>query len=288
MRIIILGINGLIGSGLFDNLNYKKNIYIFGTFRDKEKLIRNKKLKNSENIFRFNLKKNNFENLEIMIRKIKPDVIINCIGITKHLINNYSKNKIYFVNSKFPFLLKKLSDKINSRLIQISTDCVFSGKKGNYSENDKPDATDIYGYSKILGEINDKNHLTIRTSTIGFEKKTKHGLLEWFLSQKKECFGFANAFFSGVTLFELSNIIYRYILFDHKVNGICHISSNKISKYELLILFSKYFSKKIKIKKNTDFKIDRSLSNRKFIRISKYKIKSWESMIKKLSKIHNE
>ena len=123
---------------------------------------------------------------------IKPNIIINCIGITKHLDYKYFEKR-YDINSHFPLKLKDLCNNINARLIQISTDCVFIGDKGNYSEKDKPDANDIYGKSKALGEINDNKHLTIRTSTIGFENLTKFDYLNGFISRKKE--GFTNAFF---------------------------------------------------------------------------------------------
>lgn len=282
MKIIILGVNGLIGNGLYRNLKNKKNIDLYVSYRDKKKFELFFSNYNLEKSIHLEYNKN-FDTYSKAISLIKPDIIINCIGITKHLSNKYLESEIFDINSNFPIKLKNLSDTINSRLIQISTDCVFLGDRGKYSEQDKPDANDVYGKSKVLGEINDNKHLTIRTSTIGFENSTKFGLLEWFLSQEKACNGFKNAFFSGLTIYELSEIFYNYIFFNSKINGLFHISSEKISKYELLNLFAKYFNKDIKIIPNFDFKIDRTLDNTKFINEFNYKTKNWSQMVKLLS-----
>ena len=281
MKIIILGVNGLIGNGLFQYLKNKSNLDLFISFRNKKNFDSFFKNKQKYKSFLFNYE-NNIDILSSHISIIKPDIIINCIGITKHLAKLYSEKEIYKINSNFPYILKNFCNENNIRLIQVSTDCVFRGNKGNYDENYKPDADDIYGKSKALGEINDLKHLTIRTSTIGYENKTKHGLLEWFLNQNEKCRGYKNAYFSGLTVLELSNILYEYVIFDHSISGIYHISSSKISKYDLLVLLAKHFSKNIQIIPEYSFVIDRTLENTKFINKTNYKIKSWNQMINQI------
>ena len=284
MRILILGISGLIGSGIFFNLSNKNNLDIFGT---KRKSSNNFYLSNN-NIFNFEINENIVSSeIEGLIKMISPDYVINCIGITKHIISSYDKKNVYLVNSEFPQILKKICTTHKSKLIQISTDCVFQGSRGNYNESDDPDATDLYATSKIQGEFNDANHLTIRTSTVGYELETKYGILEWFLEQTRSCNGYTNAFFSGISTLELSEIIYNYVIRSNLLNGLIHISSKKVSKYDLLNILKTNFKKEIDILKYHDFFIDRSLNNSKFKTLTNYREKSWLEMLREIKKIED-
>ena len=184
------------------------------------------------------------------------------------------------INSLLPHKLLSAAEKYNIRLIHISTDCVFSGTKGNYSETDNPDPSDIYGISKLLGEFSCSKNLVIRTSIIGPELNTKRGLLEWFLSQKDECKGFEKAIFSGLTTLELSKVIGKYIIPRKDLTGLINISSKPISKLDLLKIIKKVYLKKIKISISNDLKIDRSLNSEKFYSLSKYICPNWEILIK--------
>ena len=166
----------MIGNAIFKEALKLKKYEVLGTYRN---------LKKKKNIFNTNLVYFNAykkSRLKSIIRKYKPDLLINAIGITKHIKNK--KKNIYLINSTFPHYAKKIANNNNCKFIQISTDCIFDGNKGNYKELDKPNAIDDYGISKARGEIVDKINLTVRTSTIGHEIETKNGLLEWFLSQK--------------------------------------------------------------------------------------------------------
>lgn len=219
--------------------------------------------------------------LKKTIMNIKPDFIVNCVGI---LINGANKNPIdaIYVNSYFPHQLKEISDKIGSKLIHISTDCVFSGKKGKYLELDKRDGTDIYAQTKILGEIIDNNHLTLRTSLIGKELKANgEGLYSWFLSQSNEINGFTESIWSGVTTNELAKAI-KYSI-ENDINGLYHITNNQsINKYDLLCMFKKYSKKNIVINAFAGKQIDKSFfDTRKEIN---YIIPSYDEMIKKMIK----
>ena len=166
--------------------------------------------------------------------------------------------------------------------IHISTDCVFDGKKGDYSEKNSPNALDIYGISKKFGEVTMNNSITIRTSIIGHELNTKFGLLEWFLSQKKNKIinGFNKAYFSGLTTYELSRIIHKYFKNkNYKFTNLVHISGPRISKYSLIKIISQAYGRKNKIKKNNFLKVDKSLNSMLFRKLTGYKIKSWQNMI---------
>ena len=166
------------------------------------------------------------------------------------------------------------------KIINISTDCVFDGKKGNYSENSNDLAKDIYGVSKYLGELQSYNNLTLRTSIIGHEIKNKFSLLEWFINNKnKDVDGYKNVFFSGVTTNELTRIINLIINKFQNLNGIYHISSTKISKFDLLTKINEIYKLEKNIKSLKNKRLDRSLNSQKFRKITRIKIKSWSKMI---------
>ena len=272
MKILILGSTGILGRTLSLFLNQKKNIIIHQISRNKE---------NKKHIYLKDF--TDFNKLKNVILKINPTHIINCIGITKFNNSYKIKTLTKLINTKLPKFLSTLCLKNKIFFLQISTDCVFSGKKGNYTDNSKKDALDVYGVSKAMGEVMNQYTTTIRTSFIGPEQKSKKSLLNWFLSQKKEVNGFNNAFFSGVTSLELCQIIYKYFLKNKNLyNKIINVGGYTISKYDLLSCVAKVFDKKILVKKFTDFKIDRSLNCQKFKKMTKYKNKSWLKMLKEL------
>jgi dTDP-4-dehydrorhamnose reductase len=273
MKVLILGAGGMLGFTLLNYLNTKKNITLFGTIRNKS-LNKNlaRKILNDVDAKKFSL-------LAIKIGKISPDVVINCVGIVKSEVEDNVKN-VTKINSKLPNFLNKLSKKLSFRLLHISTDCVFSGKKYKYSEKNLPDPIDFYGKSKLMGEFKSNKNIVIRTSIIGHEIKHKRGLLEWFLKQNSTISGYSKAYFSGLTTLELSKIIYEKFLFNIDLTGLYHISGKRINKYTLLKKISKIYNKNTPIKKDNTFKIDRSLNSSKFIKRTNYKKKSWDKMIK--------
>jgi dTDP-4-dehydrorhamnose reductase len=185
----------------------------------------------------------NKEAVTALITEQRPEIIINCIGILIKGSKEHPDNAI-LINAYFPHLLKRLSDEIGAKLIHISTDCVFSGKKGAYSEADFRDADDVYGRSKALGEINNDKDLTIRTSIIGPElKKNGEGLFHWFMNQTGEINGYTEAFWGGVTTLELAKAIDKIII--HNIVGLVHLTNgDKIAKYDLLVLFKQIWNKK--------------------------------------------
>lgn len=213
-----------------------------------------------------------------LVKEIKPDIILNCIGV---LIKGSSKrpDNAILINAYFPHLLKRLADEVGGKLIHISTDCVFSGEKGSYAENDFRDADDIYGRSKALGEIINDKDLTIRTSIIGPElKKEGEGLFNWFMNQTGEINGYTEAYWGGVTTLELAKAIDCAI--ENKTIGLVHLTNgDKISKYDLLCLFKKIWNKNIIIATSNNKKVDKSLKKSFSFH---YNVPSYEVMLNNL------
>ena len=269
-RIMILGSTGMLGHMLFFYLKKNKNFKIYNlSFR--------KKL-NSKSII---CDIHNISDLKKILKRIKPEIIINSIGI---LPQNPKFNKInsIFINSLFPQRLIEISKELNSKIIQISTDCVFDGKRGKYSENDIPNETKTYGLTKILGEIKGTQHLTIRTSIIGPElKKEGKGLLHWVFNENGKIKGYNKAIWGGITTLELSKVI-EYCI-SYNISGLYHVTNGEsISKYDLLNLIKREFKlNQIEIIKDSSIIYDRSLiSERSDI---KYKFSSYDKMISELN-----
>jgi len=286
MKILILGASGTLGHKMIQ-IGNKAGYEMYGTVINYSKELEKVGISKKQLFSGINIEKEkDIDKLENLISTENFDVVINCIGI----INKKMKNpaQTIYCNSVFPHLLANICSTNNTKLIHISTDCVFSGKKrGAYTGEDEPDALDLYGKSKELGEINYRNHLTIRTSFIGREiHDEKTGLLEWFLSQSNEIEGYSKAIWSGFTSPVLSHLIYYLIENFPDLNGIVQVASHPIDKYSLLLLLKKYFRKNISIKENKNFICNRSLELDKRIK-NKIDIPSHEEMIKELAKETN-
>ncbi len=273
----------MIGSTLFRFFLLQESFDVYGLVRSK---VIGENLKLSKNIL-ISGDLTNTNTLADLIKEYTPSVIINCAGITKHLKECKNNAKAIQINSLLPHEIVNICRNLNTKIIQISTDCIFSGSKGNYKEQDIPDSIDIYGKSKYLGEISDKPHLTIRTSTIGHEINTKHGLLEWFLVQNK-CMGYKNAIFSGITTLELAKVIYKILRYYENLNGIYHISSEPIDKYSLLKMISVTYKHNVELAPNLDFRIDRSLNSTRFSLATDYISPQWEEMISSMYKFQKK
>lgn len=286
MRVLVLGATGMLGHTVYRFLNSTNNkIKCYGTIRNKkDKKFFNDHLSQNLRIFD---DFNNLNKLEKFIRKINPEIILNCIGLIKQRDNSENQLEAVFVNSLLPHQISKVCNDIGIRFIHFSTDCVFSGSKGNYKESDLPDARDIYGLSKLMGEINDENNLTIRTSIIGHELKNSLGLLEWFLKEKDEIRGYSKAVFSGLTTLEISRFLLNHILRNNKVCGVYHLASEPITKLKLLKIINKVYRSKKNIISSSSLKINRSLDSSRLIEVTKYQVPNWEVMIKDLYRWKN-
>jgi dTDP-4-dehydrorhamnose reductase len=223
------------------------------------------------------------ENIDDIIRlvgDVRPTVVINCIGLVKQRPTGQEIRRSILVNSLFPHRLSEICHASGAKMIQISTDCVYSGNKGGYLESDVADPVDLYGRTKLLGEIAERGHLTIRTSMIGRELEHTQGLLEWFLGQQGQSVsGFTKAIFSGFTTLALARIVADIIENHPTLQGIYHISADPISKYDLLMLIKEIYDVDTEIVPNVDHQIDRSLNSDLFRQATGITIPDWREMI---------
>jgi dTDP-4-dehydrorhamnose reductase len=222
------------------------------------------------------------ENLDSLVRLFtnhRPSVVINCVGIIKQHSDAEDPHTAISINSMLPHRLHQLCKLIKARLIHISTDCVFSGSKGMYAEKDFPDANDVYGRTKLLGEVSGEHAITIRTSLIGHEINSNKSLINWFLSQENNVQGYRNAIFSGLPTVEIARIIDRHVIPNPGLEGVIHVSAEPIDKYSLLCLVKRIYGKKIDIKKNSDLIIDRSLDSTLFRGLTGYRPPDWETLV---------
>lgn len=285
MKILVLGVSGLIGSTIYRTLSADYCGKIYGASRS-ERAADMFSPKIAENlVFGHNL--SNGDELADLLGSINAEVIINCVGLTKHTHAGNDPIKALTMNALLPHRLENMARMMGARLIHVSTDCVFSGQKGNYRETDRPDATDIYGKTKHLGEVTGRGVVTIRTSTIGHEHFTNYGLLEWFLSQQS-CLGYRRAFFSGLPTIELARVIRDHVLENKSLAGLYHVSGPSIDKYSLLMMIAKEYGKTIQIQPDDKIFIDRTLNSVAFEKATGYVSPDWESMIKAMHKNRNE
>lgn len=209
----------------------------------------------------------------------QPDIVINCIGIIKQLPSSNDPLTAITVNAQLPHRISLISQTAGARVIHISTDCTFNGKKGMYTEKDQSDADDLYGRTKFLGEIAYPHCITLRTSIIGHELKSRYGLIDWFLSQTQTVRGFRKAIYSGFPTIELARIIRDYVLPNPELKGIYHVSSEPISKYDLLRMVAEQYGKEIEIETYDDFVQDRSLDSSLFRKTTGYLPASWDKLV---------
>ena len=221
----------------------------------------------------------NFDTVVRALASIRPDIVINCIGLIKQLPMASDPLTAITVNSQLPHRISLICRTAGARLIHLSTDCVFNGSKGNYNESAPSNAEDLYGRTKYLGEVSYPHCITIRTSIIGHELKGYHGLIEWFLKQKSVK-GYTNVIFSGLPTIEISNIIGNYIIPNEQLKGVYHVSSLPITKYQLLKIVADQYSKKVEIEPYDDIKINRALDSSLFQTVTQYTPPSWAELVK--------
>lgn len=224
----------------------------------------------------------NVDQLMQLFLRVQPNVVINCVGLIKQISD--SKDPLYAIpiNAILPHRLARLCQLSDSRLIHLSTDCVFSGEKGYYTESDVPDAQDVYGRTKLLGEVDSQNAVTLRTSIIGHELSGTKSLLNWFLSQSKPVNGFKNAIFSGMPTVEIARIIHKFVLPNNSLTGLYHLSANPISKFDLLKLVSRIYNHEIDIIPDEKLVIDRSLDSSRFRNATGFRPGSWPQLIENM------
>lgn len=278
-RVLILGCTGMLGHVLFTKLSSYGDIDVYGTSRVPKEATKWFSAELAKKIKEDVVDADNFDTVVRALASIQPHVVINCVGLIKQLPLASDPLSAITVNSQLPHRISLVCKAAGARMIHISTDCVFNGQDGNYKESDSANAVDLYGRSKYLGEVQYPHCVTLRTSIIGHELKGKLGLVDWFLSQSGPVRGYAKAIYTGFTTIELARIINDYILPNPELQGIYHVSSDKISKHELLKMIAERYGKRINIERDESFVVDRSLDSTKFRMVTGYRPPSWPDMI---------
>jgi dTDP-4-dehydrorhamnose reductase len=276
-KIIILGASGMLGNAMLRLLSMSTNHNVLGTVRSSK----------AKNLLPIDLQNNlvsaidvlDIKSIDSLVKKIKPQILINCVGVIKQSTEVSNHIATITINSLLPHKLAMLAKKYKFRLVHISTDCVFSGNKGNYIESDFPDAQDLYGRSKLLGEIDDNKNITLRTSMIGHELDSSRSLINWFLNQNDQIKGYRNAIFSGLPAVEIASVIRDFVIPNNRLSGLYHLASDPINKYELLKLVSERYKKSIEIIPDNTIIIDRSLNGSLFNKKTGFKTKPWPKLI---------
>jgi len=281
MKVLIFGGDGMLGHQLYSSLTPKHDVYV--TLRQTKENYSHLPYYTEENA-RFGLEVSHLDEVNALINELRPEVIVNAIGIVKQRKSSYDVISSLEINSLFPHKLAEMAKLVGARVIHMSTDCVFDGNKGTcYTEEDKFSATDLYGMSKYLGELHATNCLTLRTSIIGLEISRKTSLVEWFLAQTGTIKGFEKAIFSGFTTKELCRVIERMMLDFPEAHGLYHVSMDPINKFDLLNIYKNYLGRDIEIKKETEFVCHRGLNSDKFRQEFNYQPPSWEETLKELA-----
>lgn len=280
MRILILGGDGMLGHQLLKYLASRYEIRV--TLRQDLAVYASFGLFHQDNAYA-SVDVRSVDRLTEVVADFRPQVVINAVGIVKQRPTSLESVPSLEINSLLPHRLAVLCKAVGARLVHLSTDCVFSGSKGNYQESDVSDAEDLYGKSKFLGEVHDSHCLTLRTSIIGRELTRKSGLLEWFLDQKTQVKGFRNVIFSGFTTLEMARIIERVLLHYPQACGVYQVSSEPITKYALLLLFREKMGHNVEIVPDDVIRCDRSLDSTRFRREFNYSPPSWEEMIEEMN-----
>lgn len=280
-KILILGVSGMLGHSLYRYLSEKTEVEVYGTLRHPVNKGHFSEAIQANLITHVDVL--NQDGLIALFNTVKPDVVINCVGLVKQLPNAHDPLAVLPINSLLPHRLAQLSALMGARFIQISTDCVFSGKKGLYTEEDVCDATDLYGVSKKIGEVTDlSNALTLRAPFIGRELTSRYALIDWFLSQKNTVQGYTGAIYSGLPTVELARVIHDYVLPQDDLSGLYHVSSEPIDKYTLLKLVAEVYGKSIEIVPEHQFKMDRSLNSDHFRQRTGYLPPAWPELIERM------
>ncbi|MBS3953161.1 MAG: SDR family oxidoreductase [Methylomicrobium sp.] len=277
MRILVLGASGMLGNAMMRVLSEKTDWQVYGTVRSAsarclfepgiaDRLIAGVDVEQHDSL------------LQAFIQA-RPDVVINCVGLIKQLADADDPLQAIPINALLPHRLARMCELAGARLVHMSTDCVFAGDKGNYRESDPPDAKDLYGRSKFLGEVAYPHAVTLRTSIIGHELQSAHGLVGWFLAQQGHCNGYTKAIFSGLPTVVLAQIVRDVVIPHSALSGVYHVAAQAISKYDLLKLIAAVYGKTIEIVPSDKLVIDRSLDAGRFREATGYVAPAWPELI---------
>ena len=279
-KVLVLGATGMLGNAVFRLFSASPGYRVVGAVRSQGAL----------HLFPASLHDSlisgidagDLDSITHLVASERPDVVINCIGVVKQRADANDVLATVPLNSLLPHRLARLCDLIGARLVQISTDCVFSGHKGGYSEGDFPDAYDLYGRSKLMGEVDYAHAITLRTSIVGPELAGQQSLLGWFLAQQGSVLGYQHAIFSGLPTVELARVIRDCVIPRPALRGVYHVSAQPISKLALLELIAREYGKSISIFPDQQLVIDRSLDSSRFRLATGYQSKPWDILVRQM------
>lgn len=276
-NILVLGASGMLGHAVLRFFSQSPGYQVWGSARSwsvpsrlpvgvRERIVCGVDVENTDSLIK-------------LFAVARPDVVINCIGLVKQLAQADDPLAAIPINALLPHRLARLCEMVRARFVHISTDCVFAGTKGRYRETDESDACDLYGRSKYLGEVDYPHAVTLRTSIIGHELNSAHGLVGWFLAQQGSVRGFTQAIFSGLPTVELARVIRDFVIPHPELTGTYHVSAEPISKLELLRLVANAYGKDIAITPDDQLVIDRSLDSSRFRQTTGYAPPSWPDLV---------
>jgi len=278
MRVLILGATGMLGSAMIRVFSERADWKVYGTVRSEGAKSQFQSDIAVRLVSGVDVEQN--DSLINAFTRIRPEVVINCVGLVKQLVDAEDPLQAIPINALLPHRLARLCELTDARLVHVSTDCVFAGDKGNYRETDTSDANDLYGKSKYLGELAYQHTVTLRTSIIGHELQNAHGLVSWFLTQQDRCNGYTRAIFSGLPTVVLAQVIRDVVIPRPDLSGVYHVAARPISKFDLLKLIASVYRKPIEIVPDDRMVIDRSLNADRFREATGYVAPEWLALIK--------
>lgn len=279
-KLLVLGASGMLGNAVLRLFAQSTRYEVVGSARSTSALRLLPKELSDRVICGVDVE--HLDSLIHLFSKVRPDVVVNCIGLVKQLAEADDPLSAIPINALLPHRLARLCDVAGARLVHMSTDCVFAGTKGMYTEADMSDAKDLYGRSKYLGEVDYPHAITLRTSIIGHELSGAHSLVGWFLAQQGSVRGFRRAIFSGLPTVELARVIRDHVLPHPELHGLYHVSAEPINKFDLLTLVARVYGKTIDITPDDKLAIDRSLDSTRFREATGYQPEPWPELVRRM------
>lgn len=276
MKILVLGASGMLGNAMLRVMSAQEAWSVFGTVRGANPALH---AAAPRAVLIPGIHADQPDSLLAAFAQARPDVVINCVGLVKQLSNAEDPLVAVPINTLLPHRLARMCEVAGARLVHVSTDCVFSGKQGSYKELDEADAQDVYGRSKLLGEVDYPHAVTLRTSIIGHELRSAHGLIDWFLSQQAQVKGYTKAVFSGLPTCELARVVRDFVIPHASLRGVYHVAAEPISKHDLLQIVNREYGKNLQIEPDDQVKINRSLDASRFREATGYVAPAWPDLI---------
>jgi dTDP-4-dehydrorhamnose reductase len=280
-RVLVLGATGMLGNAVLRLFADSPGFEVSGSARSAAALPRLREDLRAR--VHLGVDVENPDALAGLLADVRPHVVVNAVGLVKQLAAADDPLAALPINALLPHRLARLAGLAGARLVHVSTDCVFAGTRGRYAESDTPDASDLYGRSKLLGEVTDQPHaITLRTSIIGHELGSAHGLVGWFLSQRGKVKGYRRAVFSGLPTVELARVIRDQVLPRSSLHGLYHVSAAPIDKLSLLRLVAQRYGHALDIEPDDRVVIDRSLDSTRFRQATGWTPPDWPELVARM------